>query len=250
MSDICYKKNFLKQVIAKVEFAQPLTDLSNESMLAAMKEIKTRFPIAEQKVGIHQGIEITDKEVTHSKSEFPEWNFHSTDRDKSLTLNPHFIQILLTKYQSENNFQQDLIAPISNIMGSRPSTIVSRTGIRFINVFDFDELANFNSVSGYFSDSVVSPITSIKDAQKCTRSFLINEFMEGDIKWRVQTGYFNPDYPALIKKHQFAIDIDAYIDFPHSISDISQYFGSFHKIIQTTFESLITDKLRNEVLNA
>jgi len=176
-------------------------------------------------------------------------NFHNTERDKSLTLNPHFMQILLTKYHSEDNFQQDLILPISNIIGSRPSTIISRTGIRFINVFDFDGLDDFNSILGYFSDSIVSPITSIKDSQKCIRSFLINEFMEGDIKWRVQTGYFNPDYPALIKKHHFVIDIDAYINFPHSISDVSQYFDSFHKIIQSTFESLITNKLRNEVLN-
>lgn len=249
MPEICYKKNFLKQVIAKVEFAHPLTDLSEESLLAAVKEIKSRFQIAEQGVASIQKIEFENKESKHSIAEFPEWNFHSVDRDKSLTLNQHFIQIVLTKYQSENNFQQDLISPISSIISSRPNTIVSRTGIRFINVFDFDELADFNSINGYFSGSIVCPITSIKDSQKSIRSFLINEFMDGDIKWRVQTGYFNPDYPALIKKHHFVIDIDAYIDFPHSISDVSQYFGSFHKIIQSTFESLITDKLRNEVLN-
>jgi len=72
MPAICYKKNFLKQVIAKVEFAQPLTDLSDDSLLLTVKEIKTRFPISEQKTGIRQGIEITEKEVTRSKSEFPE----------------------------------------------------------------------------------------------------------------------------------------------------------------------------------
>jgi len=249
MPEICYSKNFLKQVIAKVEFAQPLTDLSDESLLAAVKKIKKRFRISEQKVASFREIEISEA-IKHSKTEFPEWNFHSDDREKSLKINQHFIQILLKKYRTEDNFEKDLITPISSIISTRPSTLVSRTGIRFVNVFDFDKLSNFNSIKGYFSDSIVCPITSINDHQKSIRSFLINEFMEGDIKWRVQTGYFNPDYPALIKKHHFVIDIDAFIDFPHSISDVGQYFGSFHKIIQATFESLITDKLRDEVLNA
>jgi len=250
MSDICYKKNYLRKVIAKVDFAQPLTDLSGESLLATINEIKKRFPISEQRTASIQGVEIIKKEITHSVSEFPEWRFHSSDRKKSLVLNQHFIEILLTEYESENNFQQDLIAPISSIISTRPSTIVSRTGIRFINVFDFDELSEFNAIKDYFSDSIVCPITSIKDSQKSIRSFLINEFMEGEIKWKVQTGYFNPDYPALIKKHHFVIDIDAYIDFPHSINDVRQYFANFHKVIQSTFESLIKDKLREEVLNA
>ncbi|OIR17274.1 hypothetical protein GALL_22950 [mine drainage metagenome] len=249
MSGICYKKNFLKQVIARVEFAQPLSDLSDSSLLDAVKEIKSRFPIAEQKTAFKQDVQISDQNVTHSKSEFTEWNFHGADRDKSLTLSQHYLQILLTKYHSEDNFQQDLITPISHIIGTRPSTVISRTGIRFINVFDFDGI-NFNSVAAYFSDYIAAPLEKNKDSMKCTRSFLINEYMEDDIKYRVQTGFFNPDYPAVIKKHHFAIDIDAYIDFPHSISDVGQYFGKFHRIIQTSFESMITDKLRDEVLNA
>ncbi len=141
MSGICYEKNFLKQVIARVDFAQPLTDLTDESLLAAVKEIKGRFPIAEQKTAFKQDVQISEQQVTHSKIEFPEWNFHGADRDKSLTLSQHYLQIVLTKYHSETDFQQDLITPISHIIGTRPSTLISRTGVRFINVFDFDQLS-------------------------------------------------------------------------------------------------------------
>lgn len=250
MSDICYKKNYLKQVIARVDFAQPLSDLTDETLLPTFNHIKLRFPIAEQKKGIAQGIVINEQDVSHSKTEFPDWNFHGLDRDKTLVLNQHFMQVLITNYQSEETFRQDLIEPISSFISLRPSTVISRTGVRFINIYDFDQLNSFESVCEYFSDSIASPISNIQDLQKCTRSFLVNEFMEGDIKWRVQTGFFNPDFPAIIKKHHFAIDIDAYIDFPHSINDVSEYFGKFHKIIQKTFESLITTKLREEILNA
>lgn len=63
MSTICYKKNFLKQVIAKVDFAQPLSDLTADSLIAAVDAIKKRFPISEQATAYQQGIHITDEQV-------------------------------------------------------------------------------------------------------------------------------------------------------------------------------------------
>lgn len=248
MSEICYRKNFLKQVIAKLDFAQPLSDLNHQSLVAVIAEIKKRFPISEQATAFQQGIEITGEEVKSSKTEFPEWNFHGINRDKSLKINQHFLQILLTKYTSETDFREDLINPISQIIGSRTDVLISRTGVRFVNVFDF-EIDTFQRVKEYFSESISSHIASISNPQECVRSFLVNEYLLGETKIRMQTGLFNPDYPAVIKRRHFVIDIDAYIDFPHQIQDVGGYFRDFHSKLQTMFEASITQKLRDEVLN-
>ncbi len=248
MAKICYKNNFLKQVIVKMEFAQPLSDLTPDSIVSAVAEIKKRFPISEQATGIQQGIEISDVSITSTKSEFPEWNFHGSDRSKSVKINPHFLQILLTKYKSEDDFKDDLVAPIKHIIESRPNTLISRTGVRFVNVFDFD-IDSFQKVTEYFTDSISGHIASISNQEACVRTFLINEYIDDEIKIRMQSGFFNPDYPAVIKRRHFVLDIDAYIDFPHTISDVTSYFVRFHKIIQSIFESHITQKLRDEVLN-
>lgn len=248
MPEICYKNNYLKQVIAKVDFAQPLSDLNNESLAAVIAEIKKRFPLSEQATAFQQGIEVSDKGVKSSKSEFPEWIFHGINRDKSLKLNQHFLNIVLTKYTSEKDFKEDFINPISQIIGARPNVLISRTGVRFVNVFDF-EIDSFQRMNDYFSEAISKPIVSIINPEECVRSLLINEYLIGETKIRIQTGLFNPDYPAVIKRRHFVIDIDAFIDFPHQIHDVGSYLIDFHSKIQSMFESQITQKLRDEILN-
>lgn len=248
MSEICYKRNFLKKVIARVDFAQPLSDLSHESLIEVIKEIKKRFPIAEQATAYQQGIEITGQDIKQSKTEFPEWNFHGANREKTLKLNKLFLQIMLTKYASEADFKDDLINPISQILNSRTDVIIARTGVRFVNIFDF-EIDSFQRIKDYFSETVSASSAAITKLDECVRSFLINEYLIGETKVRVQSGFFNPDYPAVIKRRHFVLDIDAFIDFPHQIRDVASYFGEFHTKIQAMFEANITQKLRDEVLN-
>ena len=84
---------------------------------------------------------------------------------------------------------------------------------------------------------------------KYSRAFMINELVYDDVKIKVQTGFFNPDYPATIKRNHFVIDIDAYIDTPHLINDMEAYFNRLHDIIEEQFEELITEKLRTDILN-
>lgn len=251
MSEICYKNNFLKQVIAKIDFAQPLIDLTHDSLTQLVAEIRKRFPISEQGIAVQQTIEIDNqkKEGKTSVVEFPEWVFHGSERDKFVKINQNFIHVALKKYKSEKDFQDDLILPISQILSSRPETAVTRTGVRFINVFDFEKIDGFQKAKEYFTESISSHIAFNPKPQNSVRSVLTNEFLIDEIKLRVQSGFFNPDYPAIIKRYHFVLDIDAYIDYPHQINNIATFFKKFHKIIQDTFESSITQKLRDEVLN-
>jgi len=249
MSDICYKKNFLKQVIAKIEFANPLTNISNDTFLEALQEIKHRFPISEQGVGVFQNIQVgEDGGAKTSKNEFSEWIFHGEDRDKYLRFNQHFFEVVLSKYHSEKDFISDIIQPVCALMGRNSSSLVLRTSVRFVNIFDID-FPNIDIIKDLFDPMITTHFPSSESLKTCTRSFLVNEYLEDEIKYRVQTGLFNPDYPAIIKRRHFVIDIDAYVDFPHKISDVENYLKDSHSGVQKMFESLITDKLRGDYLN-
>ena len=59
--------------------------------------------------------------------------------------------------------------------------------------------------------------------------------------------FFLPEVPAKIKKPDFIIDIDAYVDVPHVVSDMYGFFDDLHKKIQTLFESFISDKMRGRL---
>lgn len=134
-------------------------------------------------------------------------------------------------------------------MKVNPELIIQRTGIRFINIFDFP-LLTLQNANEYFSDSISTHLTTNNKTTSLSRSFLINEYVYDEIKLKQQTGYYNPDYPALVKRPNFVLDFDAYIDFPHQINNTESYFSTLHAKIEEHFESCIKDRLRSEVLNA
>ena len=82
------------------------------------------------------------------------------------------------------------------------------------------------------------------DSGACSRNFLVSEYLYDEIKLRMQTGIYNPDYPAKIKKLDFILDLDAFIDTPHVVTDVEGFFDDIHEKIQEKFESCITDEMR------
>ncbi len=249
MEGRCYSKNFIKKVIAKIDFNASVDIFTPDTLADAVSEIKKRFPISEQKTGIQNEITFSNVGVEQSlKKEFPEWIFHGKDRTKVLKVNHQSIEVVLNKYDTENDFIKDVITPISKLLSINPNIVVQRTGIRFINIFDF-KIDNFKKSSIYFTPSISANYTKMADVENCNRAIMINEFIKEDIKLRVQSGYFNPDYPAIIKRNHFLLDFDAYIDSPHLINNIEVLLKKLHDIIEFKFEELITDKLRDKVLN-
>ena len=93
------------KVLAKLEFAEPVSLFTPESIVDVVKEIKKRFPISEQSTASLQDIKVSNQGVESSKTEFPEWVFHGVERTKSLKVNQLFIEVLLTRYTSEDDFR-------------------------------------------------------------------------------------------------------------------------------------------------
>ncbi len=248
MSKLKYNKNFIKKVIAKIDFQTPIEFFTPDSLADAVAEIKKRFPIVEQGMASQQSVEFTPTGAQTQKVDFQEWIFHGSDRSKYLKVNKLFIEVLLTTYSSETSFKEDLVTPIQHLLKINSQMPIRRTGVRFINIFDFP-ISSPQEAINYFNNKISSIYQNMDDFNFCSRSILSNEFIYDDIKLRRQSGFFNPDYPAIIKRNHFVIDIDAYIDFPHLINDVTSYFARIHGLIEKVFEESISEKLRNEVLN-
>lgn len=245
----CYKKNFVKQVVAQLDFMAPVDVFSRSDFVAGLDEIKKRFPIAEQSQGSRQSIEFGQEGVrSRDSSEFPVWKFNGINRQKTLTLNRHLVQVVLNTYGTEGDLEEDLIVPVSQVLRAHPNILIQRTGVRFVNVFDFPEL-NFENAADYFSNAIAGHLRFVSPRENISRAFLITEFVYDDLKLRLQSGFFNPDYPAAIQRNHFVVDLDAFVDFPHTIESTETHFRKVHHKIEEHFESSITDKLRNEVLN-
>ena len=72
------------------------------------------------------------------------------------------------------------------------------------------------------------------------------EIKNDEIMLKFQYGMSNPDYPALIKKKIFVLDLDASFTGILKHHEIESYIIKQHTVIQNQFEFSITEKLREK----
>ena len=71
--------------------------------------------------------------------------------------------------------------------------------------------------------------------------------LDKDLHVKLQYGYPNPDYPAVMKNEIFTIDIDAFSQGLIYDEDLEQMVDNMHSEVQACFEKMITDEYRKEL---
>jgi uncharacterized protein (TIGR04255 family) len=244
MSEICYKKNYITEVVARIDFAKSLQSLSTPVLPSEVqKEIKKRYQIYEPNEVMNSEFHFSDKGVSSINNKFFQWTFHSEDRDKSFTINRDFIVVRILKYSNYDEFKLDVNGPISTVVSIEKDVYAKRTGLRYVNIFQ-NLINDYDEVEKYFNPMFAKPFSYLIDDDHCSRMLLVSEYTKDEIKTRVQSGMHNPDYPAKLKRKDFMLDIDSFVDTPHAIVDINQLITELHQEIQSKFENSVTDVLR------
>lgn len=248
LSTICYKRNYLVDVVARIDFLDSPKCLSEKVLPDQIQSaILKRYEIYEPNTGRIQEVEISGKVVsTTQHEEFQRWTYHGSDREKTINLSKNNLDITLKHYENYDQFKLDVLDPIGSIQNTGEESYVARTGLRFINIFT-GLVNSVSEIKNYFSPMLSGQFEEINDGNNCSRSFLITEYLYSEIKLRLQTGIYNPDYPAKMKKLDFIIDIDAYIDTPHSFNEVGKLIDNLHQQIQKHFEASITQKMRDKL---
>ncbi len=244
MEDICYRKNYLAEVVARIDFASPIEALSSEVLPQDIHAaIKKHYSIYEPGKITEHGVRITDEAVVSNKKEISQWVYHGEDRDKSIIVSANSFVVTFKKYHDYGDFKDNIIEPLQKIIELEKDVQIKRTGLRFVNIYS-EIIQSFDQIKTYFHPMISSSFSELVDPEICSRNFLVTEYIYDEIKLRMQSGIYNPDYPARIKKYDFIIDLDAYIDIPHITSNVESLINDVHCKIQEMFEKCITDKLR------
>ncbi len=97
--DICYKRSFLTEVVARIDFVAPVTAFEKSVSAKALQKIGSHFPIAEPRESIAKHIELgLDGGVKQKEFRGKQWNFFSKERDKQLSIEPGAIYVRYSKY--------------------------------------------------------------------------------------------------------------------------------------------------------
>lgn len=244
---ICYKKNFLSEVIIRVDFLSPQkvleSDLPKELSNIAVKY----FPIPEPKEAVEDKLEITKDQVKRNQLYLTHWNFHGKNRDKTLTYIPSAMHIKYLKYENYENAKKEFLDIMNVYFSQFNDTQIKRLGLRYINKISFLNEANPLKWNKYFNENLLKLIEFSHEKEKLARIFNNLEFSFDDFHLRFQFGMHNPDFPTPIKQKIFILDFDAYNYTIIEQGDLHQNMDLLHNKIQTYFEKSITDELREKM---
>jgi len=239
-----YEKNFLTNVIARVDFPNPIK--VHESLPPDLsKAILELFPISESRKILGKTLKFTGEKIEIEGDEKSiEWNFFGKNREKQLVITPIFFYISYTKYESYNSFKSDFISVIEKIFEVFSDIQITRLGLRYINEISLLDQIDPLNWTEYLNEKLLSPFEVAGDKStiaRCINNLFLNQ---GDMNLNFRYGMHNPDMPAPIKKKIFILDYDAHNTNLQDISEIREDLEKFHNIIISLFENHIEEGLR------
>lgn len=238
-----YKKDFLTQVIVRVDFDTPLPITADGPAKGIYAAVKERFPITEEKKIIGKQFLISPNDTKESSIETKEWHYYGKNREKHLTVSPNAMLIEYHKYEYYEMLRDDFLSVSNALFDAYPKIQVNRLGLRYIDNIDMPE-GNPFEWDKYLRPELNSAFAIADNEETISRAFHVLEFNYGEDLLRFQFGMFNTDYPAPIKKKTYTLDFDMYVTKLLDKTEIEQTLNHFHEKVSSSFEEVITGDLR------
>lgn len=244
--EVCYARNYLTEVICRLDFASQVNELKNSMPKVIYDAVKKHFPIAEPQdvVGTELSINPIMPPVFNQVA-LKQWAFLSRNRKNKCTIDTNAIIFSIGDYNVFEELSSAIIDIIGAVMSNYPQNQGKRFGLRYINNLPLKDH------SDWIDDKFIAAFSAHKD-EKTTKLITTLEYavQDKDLNVRLVYGYDNPDYPAIMKKENFIIDIDAYSTGIIYFEDIAKFIENMHGEVQSCFEKMITDRYREAVRNA
>jgi len=250
-----YQNNFLSQVIARIDFLQciPTDTIFKEEVEKAIIDIFPRRGMAQLiKFNtfniVFDGVTSNVANANNDVFDGRQREYQSLDGKNKVILSNKF---LIFEINSYSGFDEHIkwMRKIFNVFFDHAKPIVNRTGIRYINIFDQSKIS---LKKNYFCPEVAAVLLIKKELvkqQHILRSMHVSEYRIDDMCLNFKYGMYNPDYPSIMTKNDFVLDLDCFTEVGiDNADDILKTIIRGHGEIQRLFEQSITDSLREVML--
>jgi uncharacterized protein (TIGR04255 family) len=257
-------------ILAVIEIRHPTSGYLTRGDVASLKQslVKT--------VPLHKEETVTEIQMMIQPNSSPHANpttktnhrFLTRDRQTSVTFGADFIAIETTDYKSWTELKLLAELAITARQKIAPVDGVERIGIRFIDEIRVPDDQKDSGWNGWIADSLLPPNLSDHGLQTLQQQSTV-QYGLGDAGETLTLQYGAVDGPAVSVASTnlvravvprsgpfFLLDTDAgWVPAPgESVpelhpSSVLEVADRLHEPVSKLFEELITDKLRNEVLN-
>lgn len=244
--DVCYKHPYLTEVVIRVDFAAPITKFEKSLPPKLVQSLARAFPIVEPVNAVGFQFQIGADNTSKGGTRTIQWHLYGREREKQLGLSSTFMFARYTQYTTYEDMKAEFIGAVDAIEKEQPGTIVQRIGLRYVNRFDIAGIG-LRDWGKFISAQLLGTLEFFEHGDQLTRLFHIAELKCGDIDTRFQFGFPNDDFPAIIKRPVFILDIDAYMQIAHQLTESATHMETAHVKIQHLFERSITNELRSKM---
>lgn len=244
-TSICYNRNYIKEVICKFDFASEVSPFKKSMPKRIYDVVKKYYPIAEPQdiIGAELQINMVNSMDTAVNQVITkQWRFFSRDRKNRCTINFESVAFTCYNYNVFEEFSKSIIDVMTVIMEEFPDIQGKRMGLRYVNNLPMKDHSDW--IDAKFFEAFAAH----RD-ENTTRLMTVLEYavIENDIGVRLSYGYYNPDYPSVMKKEDFIIDVDAYSTGIIYKEDLERLVEDMHFEDQKCFELMVTDDFRKSL---
>lgn len=246
--DIRYKKNFLTNVICRIDFP-PILELVKTPPAKFQRKIRSSFPELKKLEAVEFKTTFQKNKKIDEKHDHLLFAFGNKDFKRKVELTFKYLAIEFTDYINYKDFSKIVKSVIVSFCEIYKVSIFSRLGLRYINQISlpdgnplvWDEILN-PRLTYHFSNFC----SEAKIARSMTQTILVYE----DFKMNFISGIFNSDFPQAISRKEFILDLDCFADNIEKDSVFPKLL-TFNQVIKDNFEKSIEDGLREkmEIIN-
>jgi uncharacterized protein (TIGR04255 family) len=240
-----YKNTFIRQVIARIDFAETITELEKKLPQGFDKLVQKYFPIKLPIKMVPLPVSTVGNITIDINKTYPMREYNDRNRENKLELLPTHMDIAFTKYTNYYEDLKDTFVKLSDALTKEiPDISIRRFGLRFINNIEVEDKSPATKWEKYLNKDLLSIFNIPQKTNDVLRAFSILIYRVDNVTLTFRYGMQNPDYPAPIRKKEFVLDYDAYYEGLIEGKDIPSYLDSFHKKIYDLFEKCITKETR------
>lgn len=243
LDKISYSKNFLKEVIFKIDYS-PIVLISKEissdfqekmrqDLLSLERQELTQFSTTFEPSG-------TGKSETTKKPLYVFWN---KEKSIKISLSEAFISFESPSYGNFESFKFMIENVYNNFYQYYKPLNITRIGLRYINQISIKEGNPFdldNYISPVLTHTLSNFFNDKTELARAIHQFTLNK---GEYVLLFTYGILNGFFPARISQKEFLLDYDCSTNNVNE-QNISQYLEDYHREIQLLFEKSIQDELR------
>lgn len=244
-----YKRNYLRQVIFRVDFDH----VGIEGFDAYRDFVQKHFDVSERRKATEGSLQIDSSgvEFIDKPTNVDIWSFENSRTKNKLELSSTHCLLEYYSYVNSEELHREVGLFLGKFIQDQKVKEARRIGLRYINEIELPLVKKVGDWKKFIQPDLLSHQGFIGQKDRAlTRTLTQIEFKLAELNVVFKYGIWNNKYPSPATNSAFILDIDCSSRLPVALyqeEDLTTWVPTLNAEAESIFEEAITDELRKEM---